>query len=141
MTADPLLAPIKVAAAGLHAQSERMLVAAQNLANARSTGATPGADPYRRKTISFVAELDRQAGVDTVRIARYGTDPSPFRLEYNPGHPAADKRGFVKMPNVNPLIEMADLKDAARIYQANLQVVRQAQQIVVLTIDLLRAGG
>lgn len=138
MSSDPLLAPLKVAASGLHAQSERMLIAAQNIANARTTGRVPGADPYRRKTISFVAELDRQTGVDMVRIARYGTDPSPFRVEYNPSHPAADERGFVKMPNVNTLVEMADLRDANRIYQANLQVVRQARQIVGMTIDLLR---
>ncbi len=138
---DPLLAPLSVAASGLHAQSERMLIAAQNIANARTTGKAPGADPYRRKTISFVSELDRQTGVEVVRVARYGTDPSPFRVEYNPGHPAADRNGYVKLPNVNTLIETADLRDANRMYQANLQVVRQAREIVSMTIDLLRTGG
>ncbi len=138
---DPLLAPLSVAASGLHAQSERMLIAAQNIANARTTGNAPGAAPYRRKTISFVSELDRQTGVDVVRVARYGTDPSPFKVEYNPGHPAADRNGYVKMPNVNTLIETADLRDANRMYQANLQVVRQAREIVSMTIDLLRTGG
>ncbi len=138
---DPLLAPLSVAASGLHAQSERMLIAAQNIANARTTGNAPGADPYRRKTISFVSELDRQTGVEVVRVARYGTDPSPFKVEYNPGHPAADRNGYVKLPNVNTLIETADLRDANRMYQANLQVVRQAREIVSMTIDLLRTGG
>ncbi len=138
---DPLLAPLSVAASGLHAQSERMLIAAQNIANARTTGNTPGADPYRRKTISFVSELDRQTGVEVVRVARYGTDPSPFKVEYNPGHPAADRNGYVKLPNVNTLVETADLRDANRMYQANLQVVRQAREIVSMTIDLLRTGG
>jgi len=138
---DPLLAPLAAAAAGLHAQSERMLVAAQNIANARSTGNAPGADPYRRKTISFRSELDRQSGVEVVKVARRGTDPSPFRVEYAPGHPAADRNGFVKMPNVNLLIETADLRDANRMYQANLQVVRQARDIVSMTLDLLRSNG
>ncbi len=138
---DPLLAPLRVAATGLSAQSERMLVAAQNIANARSTGAAPGAAPYRRRTISFVSEMDRQTGVDIVRVARFGVDPSPFRVEYNPGHPAADKKGFVKMPNVDPLVEMADMRDANRMYQANLQVVRQAREVVSMTLDLLRANG
>jgi len=138
---DPLLAPLKVAASGLHAQSERMLIAAQNIANARSTASTPGGDPYRRKTISFASELDRQAGVDTVRVARRGVDERPFLSEYNPGHPAADSKGFVKMPNVNMVVETADLRDANRMYQANLQVVRQAREIVSMTIDLLRVNG
>ncbi len=138
---DPLLAPLAVAATGLQAQSERMLVAAQNIANARSTGNAPGADPYRRKVISFAAEMDRQAGVQVVRVAGRGTDPSPFRVEYLPGHPAADANGFVKMPNVNTVVEMADLRDANRMYQANLQVVRQAREIIAMTLDLLRANG
>ena len=138
---DPLLAPLSVAASGLRAQSARMLVAAQNIANARSTGDAPGADPYRRKTISFAAELDRQTGVQTVRIAGRGVDTSPFRVEYLPGHPAADRNGFVKFPNVNTVVEMADLRDANRMYQANLQVVKQAREIVSMTIDLLRANG
>ncbi len=138
---DPLLAPLSVAATGLRAQSERMLVAAQNIANARSTGNAPGADPYRRKTISFASELDRQSGVEVVRVAARGADPSPFRVEYLPGHPAADRNGFVKFPNVNTVVEVADLRDANRMYQANLQVVRQAREIVSLTIDLLRTSG
>ncbi len=139
--ADPLLAPLSVAASGLRAQSERMLVAAQNIANARSTGNAPGADPYRRKTISFASELDRHSGLQTVQVAGRGEDPSPFRLEYRPGHPAADRNGYVKMPNVDLLIETADLRDANRMYQANLQVVRQAREIVTMTMDLLRTNG
>ncbi len=139
--ADMLLAPLKVASSGLAAQSMRMLVAAQNIANANSTGEAPGADPYRRKTISFRAALDRALGVETVQVARIGHDPSPFRVEYAPGHPAADEKGFVKKPNVNTLVEMADLRDANRMYQANLQVVRQSREIVSLTIDLLRTTG
>ncbi len=140
MMSDPLLAPLAAASAGLHAQSERMLVAAQNIANARTTANAPGADPYRRKTISFRSELDRVSGVEVVKVARYGTDPSPFRVEYAPGHPAADRNGFVRMPNVNLLIETADLRDANRMYQANLQVVRQAREVVSMTLDLLRSN-
>jgi flagellar basal-body rod protein FlgC len=138
---DLLIAPLRAAASGLFVQSERMLVAAQNIANARTTGSAPGADPYRRKTISFRSQLDRQSGVEVAAIARHGEDKSPFKVEYNPGHPAADRNGFVKMPNVNMLIETADLRDANRMYQANLQVVRQAREIITMTIDLLRTSG
>ena len=138
---DLLLAPLRAASAGLTAQSERMLVAAQNIANARTTGNAPGADPYRRKTISFRSELDRASGLELVTVARLGRDPSPFKVVYDPGHPAAGKDGFVKMPNVDMLVETADLRDANRMYQANLQVVKQAREVISLTIDLLRAGS
>ena len=136
---DPLTAALKVVGAGLEAQSARMRVVAENLANAQSTGDTPGADPYQRKTITFASELDRLSGVSLVGVDRIGRDDRPFRVEYDPGHPAADKSGYVKMPNVNPLIELADMREANRSYQAALQMVKQSRNMISMTIDLLRS--
>lgn len=136
---DPLLAPGKVAAAGMTAQSERLLIISENIANVRSVGTSPGANPYTRKTISFSSEVDRASGVMQVKVAGYGLDRSAYGVERDPGSPAADKNGNVKMPNVNLLTEMTDMREANRVYQANLQVFSQARELVSMTIDLLRS--
>ena len=135
---DALTTALKVASTGLNAQSQRLRVVSENLANAQSTGDTPGADPYRRKTVSFAAELDKASGGSTVGVLKVDRDPSDFPLEYLPGHEAADANGYVKMPNVNPIIEMADVSEANRSYQANLQVIKQARNLISMTIDLMR---
>lgn len=136
---DPLLAASKLASNGLEAQSLRMRVVSENLANAQSTGAAPGADPYARKTVSFRAEMERALGAATVKVDEIGTDQTPFRTEYDPSNPAADERGMVKLPNVNMLIEMADMREANRSYEANLQVIKQARAMVASVIDLLKS--
>lgn len=135
---DPLAAALKVAASGLSAQSERLRVVSENLANAQSTGDTPGADPYRRKTITFSAELDRASGGSIVEVGAIDRDQSDFPIEFMPGHEAADEKGYVKMPNVNVLLEMADMNEANRSYEANLQVIKQARDLISMTIDLMR---
>ena len=135
---DPLSASVEIAGSGLRAQSLRMRVVAENLANAQSTGATPGSDPYRRKTATFQSELDRATGVSLVGISRIGRDGSAFAVEYDPGHPAANNDGYVKLPNVNMIIEMADMREATRSYEANLQIIRQTREMLSMTIDLLR---
>ena len=135
---DPLTAAMKVAASGMTAQSERLRVVSENLANSQSTGRTPGSDPYRRKTITFAAELDRANGASAVEVMNISRDPSAFPVEYQPGNAAADAKGFVKMPNVNVLIEMADMREANRGYEANLQVIKQARDLISMTIDLMR---
>jgi flagellar basal-body rod protein FlgC len=135
---DALTATLKVAASGLGAQSERLRVVSENLANAQSTGQAPGADPYRRKTISFAAELDRASGGSLVEVVKIDRDQADFPVEFMPGHEAADDGGYVKMPNVNVMIEMADMTEANRSYEANLQVIKQARQLISLTIDLMR---
>ena len=137
---DPLRAAFGIAGAGMEAQSTRMRVVSENLANARSTGATPGADAYRRKVVTFQAELDRQSGATSVAVESVRNDQSPFRIEHDPGNPAADADGMVKLPNVNMLSEVADMKEASRSYEANLQVVKQARDMIMSTIDLLRSG-
>lgn len=135
---DSITSALKIAASGLEAQSERMRIVSENVANARSTGQTPGSDPYRRKIVAFTSEMDRLIGADLVRIKSVGTDRSDFRMEHDPGNPAADQDGYVKMPNVNMLVEMTDMREANRSYEANLQVIKQARELINLTIDLMR---
>ncbi|NSX89619.1 flagellar basal body rod protein FlgC [Agrobacterium tumefaciens] len=137
---DPLSAASKIAGSGLEVQSTRLRIVSENIANARSTGDTPGADPYRRKTVTFGSELDRVSGVERVTVKKLGVDRGDFINEYDPGNPAADSNGIVKMPNVNILIEMADMREANRSYDANLQVIRQTRDLVASTIDLLKAS-
>jgi flagellar basal-body rod protein FlgC len=136
---DPLSASLQISSSGLSAQSARLRVVSENLANARSTADVPGADPYQRKTISFTDQLDRASGVATVEIKRIGLDKTAFQTEYDPGNPAADEKGIVKYPNVNVLVEMADMREANRSYEANLQSIRQARDLISSTIDLLRS--
>lgn len=133
---DPLSVSMRAAGAGMAAQTTRIQVVSENLANANSTAQAPGGAPYARKLVSFEAALDDAGGVKVAGIDR---DATPFREELMPGHPAADERGYVKLPNVNPLVELADMREANRSYQANLQVVRQTRDLITMTIDLLKA--
>ncbi|EAS51716.1 MAG: flagellar basal body rod protein FlgC [Aurantimonas coralicida] len=137
--ADPLLSSLKIAASGLQAQSTRMRIVSENIANAQTTGTTPGSDPYQRKMVSFQSELDRVSGAQMVSVDKVGRDDTPFILESDPGNPAANADGYVKMPNVRMLVEMADMREANRSYEANIQVVKQAREIINMTIDLLRS--
>jgi flagellar basal-body rod protein FlgC len=138
MMVDPLIASTKLSSAGLEAQSARLRVISENVANAQSTGRTPGSDPYARKTITFKSELDRVLGASSVSVKEIGRDETPFPVEYDPGNPAADENGMVKKPNVNMLIEMADMREANRSYQANLQMMKQVRAMISATIDLMR---
>lgn len=137
---DPLQSALRIAGSGLEAQSTRMQVVSENLANAQSTGTAPGAAAYRRKTITFETEMSRASGAELVKVGGIGVDRTPFRVEHDPSHPAADERGFVKLPNVNMLIEMADMREANRSYEANLQIIKQAREMISMTIDLLRSA-
>lgn len=141
MNADPLRMTSAIAASGLAAQSTRMRIVSENVANAESTGVAAGADPYRRKIMSFRAAYDRAAGAPTVAIDKIGPDKSPFRIERDPGHPAADAAGQVKYPNVSPLVELADMREASRAYEANLQILKQTREIFNMHIDLLRSSS
>jgi flagellar basal-body rod protein FlgC len=134
---DPLSSASRVSASGLFAQSMRIKVVTENLANSQSTGSTPGAEPYQRKLITFSPQ--RSGLSSMVDIRSIERDNAPFRLEQHPGHPAADENGYVKMPNVDALIEIADMKDATRAYQANLQAIRQVREIVSMTLDVMRS--
>lgn len=136
--ADPLYASMKIAGSGLDAQSHRMRIISQNIGNANSTGSTPGADPYQRKTISFATEVERATGVSTVKVEKLGVDRSPFTLMLDPGHIAADENGMVKMPNVDMLMEMADMRETIRSYEANMQAAKQARELISMTIEMMR---
>jgi flagellar basal-body rod protein FlgC len=135
---DPLQATLRIAGSGLEAQSVRLRVISENIANAQSTGDTPGADPYTRQTISFDSVLDRSLGVPLVRVKTIGQDDTPFKVEHDPGNPAADAGGFVKMPNVDMLTELADMREANRTYEANLQVAKQSAELMNQTVSLLK---
>ncbi|MGO9771071.1 MAG: flagellar basal body rod protein FlgC [Roseiarcus sp.] len=135
---DPLQSSLRIAGAGLEAQSTRLRVISENIANSQSTGTTPGADPYTRQTVSFSSEVDRAAGLSLVRVKSIGLDDSPFKIEHDPGNPAADDSGFVKMPNVDVLTELADMREANRTYEANLQVAKQSADLLGMTVNLLK---
>jgi len=128
-----------VAASGLKAQSGRMRVIAENIANADSTARTPGADPYRRKIPTFEAIYDRKMQVNRVELGRVEKDRSDFNLRFNPSHPAANEDGFVKMPNVDRLVEAVDMREAQRSYEANLNVITSTRTMLARTLEILRA--
>jgi len=127
-----------ISASGMRAQGQRLRVIAENIANAESVGETPGADPYRRKVITFKNALDREMQADMVKVAKIGTDPSEFRKRYDPSHPAADEAGYVSLPNINTLVEMTDMREAQRSYEANLKVIETSRSMLSRTIDILR---
>ncbi|MBL8780844.1 MAG: flagellar basal body rod protein FlgC [Alphaproteobacteria bacterium] len=127
-----------IAASGMRAQAERMRVIAENLANANSAASRVDEDPYRRQLPVFKNELDRVTGVSTVHVKQVVKDNSDFREQYMPGHPAADERGYVKMPNVNSLVEMMDMREAQRAYEANLSVIDNTRTMMARTVDLLK---
>lgn len=133
-----LVNSLYIAASGMKAQSDRLQIVSENIANADSTGNAPGADPYRRKVVSFHNVLNRELGVRQVKVNRYGEDKSDFKLEYNPNHPAANEEGYVKMPNVNPLIEMVDMREARRGYEANVNVIEVTKGMLMQTINMLK---
>src|SRR4030095_9161261 len=121
-----LMESLMISAAGMKVQGDRLRVVAENLANADSVSEVPGGDPYRRKTISFKNALDKELGLETVHVKKVALDQSDFRMKYDPGNPAADAKGYVKLPNVNTLIEMTDMREAQRSYEANLTEIGRA---------------
>ncbi|HEX5509384.1 MAG TPA: flagellar basal body rod protein FlgC [Pseudolabrys sp.] len=128
-----------IAASGLRAQAGRMRIISENVANADSTPTAPGGDPYRRKIVTFRSEFDRALDARLVELGRVSLDTSAFRVKHEPGHPAADANGNVKYPNVNPLIEMTDMRDAQRSYEANVNVISATRRMIQRTIDILKA--
>ena len=129
---------ISVAASGLKAQSGRMRVIAENIANADSTADKPGADPYRRKVPSFSRRFDKELEASVVDMGRVQVDRSAFRTRLDPGHPAADEKGEVKLPNVNSLVETMDMREAQRSYEANLNLISATRRMISRTLEILR---
>ena len=133
-----LMKSVLISTFGMRAQGDRMRVISENLANADSTAKDAQTDPYRRKMVTFKNELDRANGVSLTKVAKVEKDKSEFLLRHMPGHPAADANGYVKMPNVNSLIELADMREAQRSFEANMSAIDAAKGMIARTIDLLR---
>lgn len=133
------LRSVMIAASGLKAQSGRMRIISENIANADSTAATPGGTPYQRKLPTFRAKFDDELGAQLVELGRIQRDKTAFPTKYEPGHPAANAAGYVLQPNVNSLIEQADLREAQRSYEANLGVIGATRRMVARTLEILRA--
>lgn len=127
-----------ISAAGMDAQTTRLRVIAENIANQDSTGSSPGADAYRRKTVTFANRLDRTLEAEAVRVDRIGRDPSAMPLRYDPSNPAANAQGYVKLPNINSFTEVMDMRDAERSYSANLAVMQATRTMMTRTIELLK---
>ena len=126
-----------VVAAGMKAQSERMKTIAQNIANANSTATTPGGDPYRRKIATVSSQFDRELGANLVKSGKTIADQSAFRSQYDPGNPNADAKGYVKLPNVDSLVEIMDMREAQRSYEADLTAMDATKSMLAKTVDLL----
>ena len=136
--ANDLESAMSIAASGMRAQGFRLKVVAQNIANASSTSDRAGGEPYRRKIVTFANVLDRELDAKLVEIKKVKEDSSQFSLVYNPNHPAANGEGFVEMPNVNALVEMMDMREAQRSYEANLNMIESSKRLMSRTIGLLR---
>ena len=134
---DELSKASSVAVSGMKAQAERLRVVSENLANADSLPTTPDGLPYRRKVLTFRNVLDKESGVNNVKVNKVDVDRSEFQKKYDPKHPAADRDGYVLAPNVNPLIEMMDMREAQRSYEADLTVMDATKQMLAKTVDLL----
>ena len=135
---DELTKSTQVAISGMKAQSQRLRVISENLANSDSTAQTPEGTPYRRKVVTFKNELDRATGISQVKVDKVRPDTAEFQRRYDPKHPAADRDGYVLAPNVNPLIEMMDMREAQRSYEANMNVINTSRSLLSRTIDMLR---
>ena len=129
---------LAVSASGMNAQTARLRIIAENLANQDTTGSTPGADPYRRKVITFENRMDQALGTDTVRVKQVSKDQTAFLRRYDPSHPAADADGYVKTSNVNTFVEVMDMREAQRTYSANLNVLETTRTMLSRTIELLK---
>ena len=135
---DDLLKTLRISAAGLKAQGTRLRVISENVANADSLPQSPEDKPYRRKVVTFKSELDRSSGINTVRVDKVQADKSEFKKRYDPNHPAADGEGYVLKPNVNTMIEMMDMREAQRSYEANLNVIKASKAMLNEAINILR---
>jgi flagellar basal-body rod protein FlgC len=127
-----------VAASGMRSQTDRMKVIAENIANANSTSPVKGGDPYRRKIATVTQNFDNELGATLVHPGKPITDKSDFKSQYDPGNPNADSQGYVKLPNVDSLVEIMDMRDAQRSYEADLQMMDTSKQMMARTVDLLK---
>jgi len=135
---DDIIRTMRISGSGLRTQGHRLRVIAQNIANANSIATDPNGKPYRRKVITFRNEFDKALGLDTVRVHKVRPDMSEFGKRFDPNHPAADTEGYVLTPNINTLVEMTDMREAQRSYEANLNVIKSSKKMLTNAIDILR---
>ena len=135
---DDIIKTMRISSAGMRVQGERLRVISQNIANADALPQDANGKPYRRQVVTFKNELDKSLGLKTVRVNKVQPDKSEFGKRYEPSHPAADPDGYVQTPNVNTLIEMTDMREAQRSYEANLNAIKASKAMLNLTIDVLR---
>jgi len=135
---DDIIRTMRISGSGLRTQGQRLRVIAQNIANANSIATDPNGKPYRRKVITFRNEFDKALGLDTVRVHKVRPDMSEFGKRFDPNHPAADTDGYVLTPNINTLVEMTDMREAQRSYEANLNVIKSSKKMLTNAIDILR---
>lgn len=133
-----LMKSMMISASGMRAQSARMRVISENIANQDSISTEPGGRPYQRKIINFTNELNHELGIYEVKASKVTLDQKPFSKDYDPGNPSADKDGYVYKSNVNGLIEMMDMKQAQRSYQSNLNAIEGSRRMASMTLELLR---
>ena len=135
---DDIIRTMRISGSGMRAQGQRLRVIAQNIANANSLPQEPNENPYRRKVLTFRNEFDRATGIDLVKVNRVRSDMSEFSRRYEPSHPAADADGYVLTPNVNTIIEMTDMREAQRSYEANMNVIKTSKSMLSSALELLR---
>ena len=135
---DDVIRTMRISGSGLRTQGQRLRVIAQNIANANSIATDPNGKPYRRKVITFRNEFDKALGLDTVRVHKVRPDMSEFGKRFDPNHPAADTEGYVLTPNINTLVEMTDMREAQRSYEANLNVIKSSKKMLTNALDILR---
>ena len=138
MPTSDLVKSMHIAASGMKAQSDRLRIVSENIANAESIGTRPGEAPYRRKVLTFKNVMDREMEVEKVKVGKYGYDDAPFKLRYEPHHPAANEEGYVQYPNVNSMVEMMDMREARRGYEANMNMIEVSKGMIMKTINMLR---
>ena len=135
---DDIIRTMRISGSGMRVQGQRLRVIAQNIANANSLPQEPNENPYRRKVMTFRNQFDRATGLDMVKVNRVRPDMSDFGKRYEPNHPAADANGYVLTPNVNTIIELSDMREAQRSYEANMNVIKASKAMLNSAIELLR---
>jgi flagellar basal-body rod protein FlgC len=135
-----LFQSMKISLAGLQTQVARLKAVASNLANYKTTGSSPTENPYTRQLVTFKNTLDRTEGIKRVSVKRVVKDKTEYETRHEPGHPAADEKGYVKYPNVNRLVEIMDQREAQRTYESIMGTIDMTRDMIRSTISLIGSG-
>ncbi len=135
---DSLMKALEISAYGNKFQAQRLKIIAENLANEDSISTEPGGDPYQRKVIFAKNIYDPKLKARVLKIKKYDVDKTPYKIKYDPYNPAANTEGYVKLPNVEKIIEKADAMESQRSYEANLSIMQSSTQMIEKTIEAMR---